>query len=127
VLVGHRPMAPNPTGARPAGKSRLASLGVASLVILVIAGIGVLLYISRAAFVPVAFSLLFALVLSSPVELLYRAGVPRTLGAILILMVFIGIVGVTLNVIWAPARAWVHKPSRSWNISWAQLRPRWSG
>lgn len=100
-------MPPNSTGARPAGKSRLASLGVAALVILVTAGMGVLLYMARAAFVPVTFSLLFALVLSSPVELLFRAGVPRTLGAILILIVFISIVGVTLNAVWAPARAWV--------------------
>jgi predicted PurR-regulated permease PerM len=53
------------------------------------------------------FSLLFALVLSSPVELLHRVGVPRSLGATLILIAFIGIVGGTLSIVWGPARAWI--------------------
>lgn len=88
-------------------KSRLESVALGTLVVLLIGGIAVLLYLARAAFVPVAFSLLFALVLSSPVEYLYRLGIPRTLGATLILMVLIGIVGVTLDAVWAPARAWI--------------------
>src|ERR1700722_10587884 len=88
-------------------KTRLESLALITLVVLLIGGVAVLLYLARAAFVPIAFSLLFGLVLSSPVEWLYHCGVPRTLGATLILMVFMGIVGVTLGEVWAPARAWV--------------------
>ena len=45
----------------------------------------VLLYFAHAAFIPVALALLFALVLSSPVEALNRKGLPRSLSAVLIL------------------------------------------
>jgi predicted PurR-regulated permease PerM len=88
-------------------KSRLESVALGTLIFLLIGGLAVLLYLARAAFVPVAFSLLFALVLSSPVELLHRVGMPRTIGATLILVILIGIVGVTLDAVWAPARAWI--------------------
>src|SRR5882724_5777569 len=93
--------------ARAGGKSLLEFLALWSLVILVIGAIGVLLHLARAAFVPVAFALVFALVVSGPVELLYRVGVPRTLAAVLILIILTAVVGVTGAAVWAPARAWI--------------------
>lgn len=39
--------------------------------------IGTLLYIAHAAFIPVALALLAGLILSSPVEMLFRLGLPQ--------------------------------------------------
>ena len=52
---------------------------------------GVVLYFAHAAFIPIALALLFALVLSSPVEALHRQGLPRSVSAFLILMIFLGL------------------------------------
>jgi predicted PurR-regulated permease PerM len=95
-----------PHSRRPAGRARLEPIALAVIVMALIGGVGVLLYFARAAFVPVVFSLLIALVLSSPVEWLHRLGTPRTLGAALILLLFVGALGLTLGAIWAPARTW---------------------
>jgi predicted PurR-regulated permease PerM len=67
----------------------------------------VLLYFSRAAFIPIALALLFALVLSSPVEALHRRGLPRSVSAILILMILLGATGGAVNLLWEPAQQWL--------------------
>ena len=68
---------------------------------------GVLLYFAHAAFIPIALALLFALVLSSPVEALHRQGLPRSVSAFLILMIFLGLAGGTVNLLWEPAQQWL--------------------
>jgi predicted PurR-regulated permease PerM len=67
---------------------------------------GVLLYFAQAVFIPIAFAVLFALVLSSPVELLHRRGLPRSLSAILILVIFLGLMGTAVDQLMAPAQQW---------------------
>lgn len=67
----------------------------------------VLLYFAHAAFIPVALALLFALVLSSPVEALHRKGLPRSLSAILILFTVVGVAAVAVSLLWAPAQEWL--------------------
>jgi predicted PurR-regulated permease PerM len=67
---------------------------------------GVLLYFAQAVFIPIAFAVLFALVLSSPVELLHRRGLPRSLSAILILVIFLGLMGTAMDQLMAPAQQW---------------------
>lgn len=94
------------TARRRAGRTRLQPILLTAAVVLLIGGVGVLLYVARAAFVPVVFALLFALVLSSPVEWLHRLGIPRTLSAVLILLLFVCGLGLTLGAIWTPAHAW---------------------
>ena len=54
--------------------------------LLVIGALGLLLYEAHAAFTPIALALLFALILSSPVEALHRWRVPRGVSALLILI-----------------------------------------
>jgi predicted PurR-regulated permease PerM len=88
------------------GKSLLESLALWALVVLAIGAIGVILHLAQSAFMPVAFSLVFALVLSSPTEFLCRVGMPRTLAAVLVLVVLIALAGVLFGAVWAPARAW---------------------
>jgi predicted PurR-regulated permease PerM len=103
-----RPIAhEKPVRSRRPEASWLEKLGSLALVILAAGGLGGLLYIGHAAFVPVAFSVLFALVLSSPVEALHRHGMPRSLGATLILILVLAIAGLTLRAVLAPARAWL--------------------
>ncbi len=67
---------------------------------------GVILYYAHAAFIPVALAMLFALVLSSPVEALHRRGLPRSASALLILALFLVLGVVAVTVLWDPAQAW---------------------
>jgi predicted PurR-regulated permease PerM len=102
---------------------RLESLARWAVVVLAAGAIAGLLHFAQGAFVPVAFSLVFALVLSIPVESLCRAGVSRTLAAVLILGVLIAVVGVTFAAVWAPARAWVRAIPHTIEIIEAKLGP----
>jgi predicted PurR-regulated permease PerM len=73
-----------------------------ALMLLVCGLTGALLYFARSAFVPVALAVLFALLLSSPVEALHRRGLPRYVSALLILAIFLALVGGTVNLLWEP-------------------------
>jgi predicted PurR-regulated permease PerM len=67
---------------------------------------GVLLYVAHVAFVPIALALLFALVLSGPVEALHRLRVARGLSAALILVLVLGLIAAAGNFLWTPAQQW---------------------
>lgn len=92
---------------RPGGRSPLEQLGSLALVLFAAGGVAVVLYVGRAVFVPIAFAVLFALVLSRPVEALHRRGLARGLAAALMLLIILTVVGVTLRLVWSPARQWV--------------------
>jgi predicted PurR-regulated permease PerM len=68
--------------------------------------IGALLYVGHAAFIPVALALLAGLILSSPVEALFRLGVPRGFGAVLILGMALAAVGGLVALVWTPSQQW---------------------
>jgi len=74
--------------------------------ILLIGGIGALLYFAHAAFIPIALALLFALILSGPVEALHKLRVPRSLSAGIILVVVLALMAGTVDLMWAPAQQW---------------------
>ena len=79
-------------------------------VLLLVCGLcGVLLYVASAVVIPIALGVLFALVLSSPVEALHRKGLPRSLSAILILMIFLGLIGLAVDQLWSPAQQWLSR------------------
>src|SRR5277367_1173536 len=68
--------------------------------------IGAILYMGHSAFIPVALALLAGLILSSPVEWLFRLGLPRGLSALLILAAtFAAAAGLTA-LVWAPSQQW---------------------
>jgi predicted PurR-regulated permease PerM len=67
---------------------------------------GALLYVGHLAFIPVALALLFALVLSGPVEALHRYHVPRALSATLIMIVVLTALAGVVDLMWPPAQAW---------------------
>jgi predicted PurR-regulated permease PerM len=68
--------------------------------------IGGLLYVGHTAFIPVALALLAGLILSSPVEALFRAGLPRGLGAVVILIMALAAVAGLVALIWTPSQQW---------------------
>lgn len=96
---------PGPSGLALA--SPLEKLTLFALLSLVAGGAASLLYVGQTVFVPIAFAVLFALILSSPVEALHRRGVPRGLGAMFMLFLILATVGLTLRLVWGPARAWL--------------------
>jgi predicted PurR-regulated permease PerM len=83
----------------------------------------VLLYFAHAAFIPVALALLFALVLSSPVEALHGNGLPRSLSAVLVLFTVVGVAGVALTLLWAPAQEWLAAAPRTVRTIEQKFRP----
>jgi predicted PurR-regulated permease PerM len=72
--------------------------------LLVLGALGALLYIGHVAFIPIALALLFALVLSSPVEGLYKHGVPRGIGALVMLAVAQALLIAAIALLWKPAQ-----------------------
>ena len=76
-------------------------------------GCGVILYYAHSAFVPVALALLFALVLSSPVELLHRRGLPRFASALLIMLSILAMLAGAVYELREPAQAWLAAAPRT--------------
>jgi predicted PurR-regulated permease PerM len=74
--------------------------------VLALGGFGLLLYFAHYAFIPIALALLLALILSGPVEALYKRGVPRSLSALVILAVAFGLIGALAMSLWKPAQYW---------------------
>jgi predicted PurR-regulated permease PerM len=93
-------------------------------VLLLVCGLcGVLLYVASAVAIPIALAVLFALVLSSPVEALHRKGLPRSLSAALILMIFLGLIGLAVDQLWSPAQQWLADAPRTVRIISHKLGP----
>jgi predicted PurR-regulated permease PerM len=74
--------------------------------ILALGGFGLLLYFAHYAFIPIALALLLALVLSGPVEGLYRHGVPRSLSALVILAIALALIGGLAVSLGKPIQYW---------------------
>src|SRR5579863_5616663 len=103
--------------ANPRPRSTRASM------FLVAAFVGTLLYVAHAVFIPIALALLFALLLSAPVEALNRRGLPRSVSALLILLIFLGLLGGTVNLLWAPSQAWLAAAPRTSQTIQRKLGP----
>jgi predicted PurR-regulated permease PerM len=84
---------------------------------------GAVLFFGRVAFIPVALAALFALVLSSAVEALHRHGLPRALGAILLVAILLGGVGVAANALTGPAQHWLSSAPKVLQSLERRLRP----
>jgi predicted PurR-regulated permease PerM len=91
--------------------------------VFVIGAVGLLLYVAHAAFVPVALALLFALILSGPVEALHKWRVPRSVSAGLILMVAVAMVAGVIDFMWAPTQEWFAGAPRTMVIIKQKITP----
>lgn len=91
--------------------------------LLVWAALGTLLYVAHVAFIPLALALLFALVLSGPVEALHRIRVPRSLSAALILVIVLSaLIGIGA-LMWSPAQEWFAKAPQTMALIKKKVTP----
>jgi len=91
--------------------------------LLVLVAVGVLLYVAHFAFIPIALALLFALVLSGPVEALFRLHVPRSLSATVILIIVLGLLAGLVVVMWAPTQHWFAAAPQTVKVIKRKLNP----
>jgi predicted PurR-regulated permease PerM len=105
---------------KPCGRRPRSSMAV----LLLAAGLGgALLYFAHAVFVPIALAILFALLLSAPVEALHKKKLSRPVGAALILLIFLALVGATVDLLWDPAQQWLAAAPRTASVIQRKLGP----
>lgn len=85
--------------------------------------IGALLYVAHSAFIPVALALLAGLILSGPVELLFRLGLPRSISALLILVVAIAAAAGLVALMWAPSQQWYASAPKTLSVIQKKFTP----
>lgn len=86
-------------------------------------GVGLLLYVAHTAFIPVALAFLFALILSAPVEALHKRKVPRSVSALLILVLALTSVGGAVALLWTPAQEWSAKAPQTMAVIKQKITP----
>jgi predicted PurR-regulated permease PerM len=91
--------------------------------LLVMVTIGAILYVAHFAFIPIALALLFALILSGPVEALFRLHVPRSLSAAIILIIVLGLMAGIVDLMWAPAQHWFASAPQTVKVIKRKLNP----
>jgi predicted PurR-regulated permease PerM len=91
--------------------------------LLVMVTIFAILYVAHFAFIPIALALLFALILSGPVEALFRHHVPRSLSAAIILIIVLGLMAGIVDLMWAPAQHWFASAPQTVKVIKRKLNP----
>jgi predicted PurR-regulated permease PerM len=99
-------------------KSRMTSVRL-----LLAGSVGLLLYFGHVAFVPVALALLIFLVLSGPVEGLHARGVPRSVGAAVMMAAILGIMVALVNFMSEPAQKWFAAAPHTVRLIERKIRP----
>jgi predicted PurR-regulated permease PerM len=94
-----------------------------AVVFLATAAAGAILYFAHALFVPVALAILFALLLSSPVEALNRAGLPRVVSAVMILVIGLSVIASGVYGLWNPAQKWLASAPRTASVIQHKIAP----
>ncbi len=96
---------------------------ITAIKILTFGAIGLLLYVAHVAFIPIALALLCALILSGPVEALFKLHVPRSLSATVILLAIMGLAGGAVNLMWAPTQEWFAAAPQTVKVIKRKLNP----
>ena len=84
---------------------------------------GALVYVCRAALIPLALASLFGLLLSGPVERLHAYRIPRGLSAMLILLLISGMVWGAVDLLWTPAQQWYSGAPQTLRIIKGKVKP----
>jgi predicted PurR-regulated permease PerM len=92
-------------------------------VFLALAVAGALLYFAHGVFVPIALAILFALLLSGPVEGLNRAGLPRVVSAVTILVTILCVIAGGIYHLWNPAQTWLASAPRTASVIQRKIAP----
>ena len=91
--------------------------------VIVWGALGLLLYVAHAAFVPVALALLFALILSGPVEALHKTHIPRSVSASLILVLVLTALVAIVASMWTPAQGWFARAPQTMAMIKRKINP----
>jgi predicted PurR-regulated permease PerM len=81
----------------------LSSTSIRTLAIL---ALGTFLYLAHAVVIPVVLAILFALILTAPVEALHRWKIPRVVTALALLLAVLGLFSGAIDLLSAPAQKW---------------------
>jgi predicted PurR-regulated permease PerM len=96
---------------------------VSPMKMLVVGALGLLLYVAHVAFIPIALALLAGLILSGPVEALHKLRIPRSISAIIILVVALGAGTEAVNLMWGPAQQWYAAAPQTMKVIKRKLNP----
>jgi predicted PurR-regulated permease PerM len=107
----------------PQGPEQRGQRGPTAAQGLLTLGIAAVLYLGRLAFIPVALALLLSLILSGPVEALHARRLPRSVGAVLIMLILASGIAATFHFVSEPARDWLANAPHTLNVFKHKLRP----
>jgi predicted PurR-regulated permease PerM len=91
--------------------------------LLVAGALGALLYFAHVAFVPIALALLLSLVLSGPVEALYRWRIPRSVSAAVLILAILSSLAGLANMFSEPAQQWFAAAPHTFRLIEKKIRP----
>jgi predicted PurR-regulated permease PerM len=94
-----------------------------ALWIIAAVAVGAVLFFGHQVFVPLVLALLFSLVLSSTVESLYRRGLPRVIGAVILLGILMGALGGVVDALREPAQQWFVGAPKTLQVIERKIRP----
>lgn len=110
----------------PPAKAKRSAVHVDQLTatrILAFGAAGLLLYVGHTAFTPIALALLFALILSGPVEALHKLHVSRSASATIILVIVLSLAVGIVNLMWAPAQQWYATAPQTMQVIKRKINP----
>jgi len=107
----------------PAMDSKQRSAPTTAGKVIVWGALGLLFYFAHAAFIPVALALLFALILSGPVEALHKTHIPRSVSASLILVLVLTALMAIVVSMWTPAQGWFARAPQTMAMIKRKINP----
>jgi predicted PurR-regulated permease PerM len=107
----------------PAMDSKPQFQPITAAKVIVWGALGLLFYFAHTAFVPVALALLFALILSGPVEALHRTHIPRSVSASLILVLVLTALVAIVASMWTPAQGWFARAPQTMSMIKRKINP----
>jgi len=81
------------------------------------------LHVAKSAVVPLLLAAFLAMLLSPAVALLRRFGAPRAIGAGVVVLLLVAVVGLGVNATWQPAKAWLDEAPQTMRTLERKLRP----
>jgi predicted PurR-regulated permease PerM len=94
-----------------------------SLSVLAIIALGGTLYVARAVLMPIVLALLLSFLLAPAVRGLTQLRLPEPLGAAVVLLAILGVVGLGTYGLWEPAAQWIQQLPKSVRQIEARMRP----
>jgi predicted PurR-regulated permease PerM len=90
---------------------------------LAVLAVGTVLYVAHAVVIPVVLAILFALILTAPVEALHRYRIPRSMTALALLLAVVGLFSGAIDLLSAPAQQWWNSAPQTLKTIERKLQP----